>query len=471
MSCTSTTRNSAAGGIRGENGSALLIVMSVGAIVTFMAFTWVAFSVRRSASVVDMRDCLRARYAAESVVSRVMYERGLGNIGPARANPVPAGTDSIKAAFNDSLVYYRDSARRAEASASSAEEATYLRVRASGTSGGATCTIQALFGRLLPEAYRNALILAEPNRRLDLRKGKIIGDVWLGQQPEGTVQGKIQTGAATLPAVDEARFASELKTLEQKMVFPERSEVVLQTSQAFNEGSPPPLDSGKDLFVNGNVLINGGSARPLVIRGPASIVASGEVQISGNVSADNVCILALGQVKCFDNVRLRDVTIYSQSWIYLDGEVRFSGYLYAYQTVILAGHASAELPSVAYIRGVESTDPAKGMFGLQLRNEARFAGTAFCAKNATLSIIEKNAAFTGLFYTKGNLALRGAVFGCVAAAMLAASVENQKNVLDGGTINRPALPADFTIPAAFAPSSGEFRVTKWDETISARKGT
>jgi Tfp pilus assembly protein PilX len=74
MSCINTIQN--------NRGSAIMLVMAIGAVVTFIVFSWVAFSVRRSHSVIDTRDRLNARYAAESVVSKALYERMINPQGP-----------------------------------------------------------------------------------------------------------------------------------------------------------------------------------------------------------------------------------------------------------------------------------------------------------------------------------------------------------------------------------------------------
>jgi cytoskeletal protein CcmA (bactofilin family) len=478
MSCINTIRNNPDGScfpLRGDCGSAILLVVSVGALVTLMVFTWVVFSVQRSRVVVDKRDALRARYAAESVVSTAIYGR---MVNPPKNPAVPdtlvvvahAG-DSTDTPVDSSLIY-ADSIHHSEATATLAEEGTYVRVTASGASGKASCAIDALFGQELPDAYRYALILAEQNKPLDIRKGTIMGDITVAQPPLGTVRGKIETGtiASQLPPVAEDRVTRELKKLESKISFPEKSETVLQGSQAFDERSLPERDKSKDMFVNGNVLLKNWSLKTWAIKGGGAIVSSGDIQISGDVAMEGITLIAMGNVIVTDNVRLDKVTVYSQGAIDLEDDARCSGDLYAFQTIEITDRAEVVMPSFAYIRGVESSDPKKSMYGLQLMKESRFSGTLFCAKGATLSVIDRAARFTGLFYSRGFLELKGTVFGCVAAAMLKESFESDRNVLAGGTINRTVLPRNFTVPPAFGRQGDVYRVVSWEETDAFQKG-
>jgi hypothetical protein len=478
MSCTSTIRNKADGRrgglLAGNRGSAILLVVSVGALVTLMVFTWVAFSVRRSHTAIDMRDVLRARYAAESVVSTAIYGRMLHPEGRTAADTITEvvrSGDSTATPVDSSLVYV-DFLHRSQASATLTDEGSYVRVAANGNSGRASCAIDALFGQELPDAFRYALVLAEQNKQLDARRGTIIGDINVVKEPLGTIRGKTDVGAiaAQLPQVAEEKITGEMKKLESKISFPEKSETVLQGSQVFDARSLPALDSGKDLFVNGSVIIESGAGKPSVIKGTGAVIASGNIQISGSMTFEGTTFIALGDVIVTGNVRLDKVTIYSQGAIDFEDEVRCAGNLYAFQTIMLIDRAAIELPSFAYIRGVESNDPKKSMLGLQLMQRSRFSGVLFCAKGATYSIVEREARFTGLLFTRGYVVLQGTVFGCVAASRLAEKIMDDRNALAGGTINRSMLPKSFTVPLAFGRQGAAFTVVSWDESFALPKG-
>jgi hypothetical protein len=459
MSCINTIQN--------NRGSAIMLVMAIGAVVTFIVFSWVAFSVRRSHSVIDTRDRLNARYAAESAVSKALYERMInpqGPLYPDSAVQIVRAGDSLGQTADESTVVYVDSLHGSEASATLNEDGSYVRVVAAGKAGNATWDIDALFGQELPPDFNYALILSVQNKQLEVRRGRITGDVKTAQQPSGSIDGKVDAGSiVTLPPVDEGKFTAVMTNLEAKLSFSDSAETVFQGSQAFDEHTLPPFDSGRTIVVNGHVLISGGFVKPLTLKGPGSIVATGDIQISGAVDIEDVECIAIGRVKCFDACRLDKVTIYSQQSIYLDNEARVSGNLYAFNTITLAGQSTIAMPSFAYVKGEMSKDPRKNVVGLQLMQQSRFSGTFFCASAASYSIVERDARFTGLLYTRGRLELCGTVFGCVAAFELAESVEDTRNALAGGIIIRKVLPGNFVIPPAFGRKGAGYRLVSWSE--------
>jgi hypothetical protein len=460
MSCSNTIQN--------NRGSAIMLVMAIGAVVTYIVFSWVAFSVRRSHSVIDTRDRLNARYAAESVVSKALYERMInpqGPIVPDSAFQIVRAGDSLNQAAAESTLVYIDSLHHSEASATLHEEGSYVRVEAAGRAGKATWDIVALFGQEMPPDFKYALILSVQNKPLEVRRGRIVGDVKTAQQPAGSIDGKIDAGSiVTLPPVDERKFAEVMIELEGKLSFSDSAETVFQGSQVFDEQTMPQLGNGRTVFVNGHVLISGGLTKPISLKGPGTILATGDIQISGAAAIEDVECIAVGQVKCFDACRLDKVTIYSQQSIYLDNEAWVSGNLYAFKTITCAGQSTIALPSFAYIKGEAGKDPRKNVFGLQLLQQARDSGTFFCAAAASYSIVERDARFTGLLYTRGRLELGGTVFGCVAAFELAESIEDNRNTLAGGTIIRKVLPSNFVIPPAFGRKGAGYRLVSWSET-------
>ena len=180
-------------------------------------------------------------------------------------------------------------------------------------------------------------------------------------------------------------------------------------------------------------------------------------------------LLALGQVKCFGSVRLRKVKVYSQSSIYLGDNVRCCGNLYAYQNVTLAGQATVDQPAFVYVRGVVAKDPSARASGLQLVEEACMTGIFFGKDASSTSLIERGTRFTGLLYTRGHVILEGTVFGCVAAHSLKESMESDRNILAGGTINQKVLPRNFTVPLAFAQPGATFSLVEWDEKMKNAK--
>jgi len=461
-----------------DKGSAILLVISVGALVTLMVFTWVAFSVQRYRTAITMRDRLHARYAAESVVSKALYGRMTNPPGAVKQDSliVARMPDTLHAEDSssrmDSSLIYSDTIHHSNATASISEEGSFLRIKAAGSAGDAACEVDALFGYELSTQYRFALILSEQNKRLEIRKGRIIGDAWLAHQPDGPVQGKVETGVAELPRVAAGKFIQDVKEFENKMRFPEKSETVLQGSQVFNEQSPPPLDSGKNLFVNGNVLIESGTNRPFTVKGPGSIIAAGSIQISGQTVLDNVELLALDKVQCFDNARLRNTTVFSMTTIGLGDDVRCSGNFYAFENIVLAGNAVVEMPAFAFVRGVLKKNALTSSCGVRLSGESRFSGIVFCEQGFTFSSIEKNARFTGLFYTRGYLALEGTVYGCVAAQRMKKDIESDKNEFAGGTIDRKMLPKNFTVPCAFGQNKkggGDiYKLVSWKESFAVK---
>jgi hypothetical protein len=498
MSCINTTRNNrfslAAAPFRGLGcrGSAIVLVVSVAAVVTLLIMTWVMLSVRRYHAVVEKRDGLNARYAAESVVSKALYERMINpqnnrdssgtlivqrdstGLKPSLSDSTRKSGISDSAVSADSLTDYVDSVHHSSGAASLAEEGTFLRVKAEGHCAKAHCVIDAQFGLGMPPPFRYALVLTEQNRQLEIRSGRIIGDVHLANKPSGPIQGKIETPVeANLPKIAEDKLAKECRKLEAMLTLPDSSETGLQGAQVFYESAPPPLKEGQTLYVNGNILIENRSKRPFTVKGPGAIVAAGDIQISGPTVMDNVTIAALGNVQCFDDARLQKVTVFSKSLIGFADDVRVSGNFYACEKLVCAGRSTVEMPSFAYVKGTlpPKANPERDFGGIEITQQSRFSGTAFCLDGKTISSIERDDRFTGLFYTHGQNVIQGTVFGCVAAALLREAVilrgnmEQQKNILAGGTINRKILPKNFVVPAVFGQPGSRYSLISWSETM------
>lgn len=487
MSCNNTTINkpgtprtaSPTGKSRfpGNNrGSAIMLVISIGALVTLLVFTWVVFSVKRYHVSMDQRDELRARYAAESVISQVIYEKMVNPGDSLKRNDtgvmLQPTLDSILA---DDPLTYNDSLHNSSATATAEEEGSYFRVKAEGKSGNSECSIDALFGIELPPQYRFALILAgvcSDNTPLQIRRGKIIGDVQLPKGVSGPITGEVEKGAGK-PEVNTQKWDNEIREFEKKIQVGDSDETMLPTTQTFSDKNPPPLKKDKDLFINGNILIENRSQTPFIVRGPGTIIASGDIQISGNTIIDNVAILTLGKIQCFDNARLEKVTLFSRQMIGFGDKVTVSGNIYAAAKLVVAGQATVEMPTFAYVGDIG--DSAKKTIysasGLQLTQQSRFSGTLYCKGIKSVSLIERDARFTGLFFSMGPLILEGTVFGCVAAASLTESVidAGTTNVLAGGTINRKILPKNFVVPCAFGQAGTTYKLVSWTMTSSNGK--
>jgi cytoskeletal protein CcmA (bactofilin family) len=157
----------------------------------------------------------------------------------------------------------------------------------------------------------------------------------------------------------------------------------------------------------------------------------------------------------------------------LGDDVRCSGNFYAFENIILAKNAVVEMPAFAFVRGVLKGNALTSSCGVRLSGESRFSGIVFCEQGFTYSSIEKNARFTGLFYTRGYLALEGTVYGCVAAQRMKKDLAGDKNEFAGGMIDRKMLPKNFTVPCAFGQNkrgvSEAFKLVSWKESFSAQE--
>jgi hypothetical protein len=500
MYSINTTRNnrsrlSSPPGFLDNRGSAIVLVVAVAAVVTLLVMTWVTFSVRRYHASVERQSGLCARYAAESVVSKALYGRmtsmrnGRDSSGTmviqrdtatlrkvsADSNRTPGAAETVCA---DSLTEYTDSVHKSEGSASLAEEGSFLKVKAEGRCASATCAIEAQFGLRPPPEFNYALVLTEQNKQLEIRGGRIVGDVHLVKAPLGPVQGKVRSPIeANLPKIGEDKIAAECAKFEAMLVVADSAETGITGSHVFYEREPPPVDSGKPLFVNGNILIENRSKRPFTIKGPGVIIAAGDIQISGPTTLDDVTLVALGKVQCFDDARLQKARVFSKSLIGFSDDVRASGDFFAYEKFICAGRATVEQPSFVYVKGTlpPKALPERDFAGIEITQQARFTGTAVCSDGKSISAVERDARFTGLFYTHGQIVVQGVVFGCVAAAMLREAVmlrgpeQQWKNILAGGTINRNLLPKTFVVPVVFGQQGARFSLLSWSETMARGK--
>ncbi len=436
-----------------ESGSAMVLAIGVGTIVLLLVFGWAAFSVRQTRSGLHDESELRARYAAESVISKSVYALMAAQAGVPFVDTIKIAGDSVL----EQMIDYSDSVHSSSASAMLAHKGPFLRIRATGRSKQNQCIVEAQFGRELSAEFRYALILTDA-RPLKINNGLVRGDIQAPFPPAGQFEGKYQKGASW-PNVDFAPFLNVMGRFGNRIRAPQPGDSIVAGPKAYSRKNPVPLKQNAVLFVDGPMLIDNPPPSPeMVLEGPATLIVTRDLQISGNVRLDNLEILVRGRVNCFDQARFRNVTICSQGTIYFDDQVRFWGSLYAGESIILNNQAYAESPTLAFIAGAGK--PARSFF---LGQEARFEGVMVCKDNRIPSGIAKTALFTGVLYTLGPLALEGTVHGCVAARSLVNDFAPGQNALWNGRIMRNQLSPHFVLPVTFGKPGQDYKLMKWTE--------
>lgn len=286
-----------------------------------------------------------------------------------------------------------------------------------------------------------------------------------GQVEGGIMEGKpvnIPENTTAPPRQEKAPGFLELHDKElYRLVSYYRAKLIEKTDTLLPK-SPTVVQSGDkavDLpeVVNGPLFVNG-SYGPLVWREKRRVYVFGDVQISGKAEVENVEFVVAGEVKCFDEARLRNVSVFCTRRFVIGDMASFSGNALSLKSVLVYKQGRIEDKSVVVAYGDPKAlpaDPKKASrpqppiseFSVFLSQNAYCDGVIVACGNPGGIKTDKNVVVNGILWASGSVAHQGALCGVLRARNLTdiASLKAgnqpaaQKNTMTGSVRRLPSV--------------------------------
>ena len=234
-------------------------------------------------------------------------------------------------------------------------------------------------------------------------------------------------------------------------------------------------------FVKGPLFIDG-SHFDLSWKEKRRVTVLGDVQITGKVYIEGLELVAGGEIKCFDDCRLRDVTVFSLQRVVMSDRAVFRGTAIARTNMLLYGHAVVENRSMLIVTGggkvasppagpIPPNGPARlPVFSITFTESSTIDATVVSLKGeGDLGIkIDKNAIVKGVLWTKGYMGLAGTLYGVIHAKALV----NAEKALSGKEqiTPDPILPGTASLRRIedadkyyFPFFMGKLKIMQWQE--------
>ncbi len=235
-------------------------------------------------------------------------------------------------------------------------------------------------------------------------------------------------------------------------------------------------------FVKGPLFIDG-SHFDLTWKEKRRVTVLGDVQITGKVYIEGLELVTAGEIKCFDDCRLRDVTVFSLQRVVISDRAVFRGTAIAQTNMLLYGHAAVENRSMLIVTGGGKA-PTPGppgnknqqgrpaqlrVFSMTFTESSTIDATVVSLKGeGDLGIkIDKNVIVKGILWTRGYISLAGTLYGVLHAKALV----NAEQALLGQQINPdPILPGTASLRRIedadkyyFPFFMGKLKIMQWQE--------
>jgi hypothetical protein len=303
--------------------------------------------------------------------------------------------------------------------------------------------------------------------------------------PEGVIDGKVgfASPAKTSPGSDPQDGGLRIKELAALVAY-YRSRIS-ESGDTMMPAAPLTIQSAERLaglpgVINGPLFVNGVSGR-LVWREKRRIIVLGDVQITGDVSIRDVEFVTTGEVKCCDDARLSNVSVFCCKRFSVDDRAVFSGSVLTLSSVLVCKTGRVEDKSVivAYGAGAAAAaDSARGTKKMQLpvsvflTQNASVDGTVVACGSPGGIRIDHGVVVRGIVWASGPVVHEGSLYGILHAQCLTdvAGILSrirtqpgekqpvQKNILTG-TIRRFPGVLDYPCPFFLGASV----IARWEE--------
>lgn len=235
----------------------------------------------------------------------------------------------------------------------------------------------------------------------------------------------------------------------------------LQTDDSLMFDQPLTIQSQRELdkikdTINSHLIIDG-SNFGLSLKGNRSITVLGDIQITGEVSIEDVTLIAGGEIKLFDESKLLNVSLFSNSRIFIGDFANYQGDALACHSVTIYGNASVRNKSTIVVSGKSSKSSSQSQkdslqYSIIIADKAMVDGTCMALRTPGSIKTEQNTLVTGILWAKNTVCHRGRMKGLINASRVIdcddpgqlAPLSTSPHDSTGGTIiQKSAVPGDL----------------------------
>lgn len=312
--------------------------------------------------------------------------------------------------------------------------------------------VKAVLGSKIPALPDTVLILLNENP-------------WEGQEPDGKrVQMKDTVAAGTSDLL--SKLLSEYQTQ-------------LQITDTSLYDPPLVIQSNIDLakipdIVNGPLLIDG-SYVDIKWESDRRITVMDDLQFTGEVKVTGISFIAGGEIKILDKSDLSEVSLFSNSRIFIGDNARFRGDALATQNITVYGRAEVLDKSTLVCTGGGSSTSStsdSSSFSITVAEEAKVDGTCMALSSPGSIKTEKDVYITGILWARDRVCHLGKMKGIIRAVRVI-DCEGDARPLTGGSADTApaegnALPGKLSVLENITDYkmpyySGLPSILKWEE--------
>ncbi len=270
---------------------------------------------------------------------------------------------------------------------------------------------------------------------------------WEGTKPQGEV-----VLVKSPPSDSTTSLLSRMLSEYQEMLQVDDS---VMFDQPLTIQSQHELDKIKDT-INGHLIIDG-SHYKLSLKGNRTIAVLGDIQITGEVFLNGISFLAGGEIKLFDESELRNVSLFSNSRIFIGDRASYQGDALACHSISIYGNAIVKDKSTIVVCGKSSHNSSPSgsdslQYSIIIADNATVDGTCMALRTPGSIKTEHNTLITGILWARNTVCHRGRMLGLISAkrvidcddpGQLAPLSTAPKDSSGGSIIQKSAVPGEL----------------------------
>jgi hypothetical protein len=229
--------------------------------------------------------------------------------------------------------------------------------------------------------------------------------------------------------------------------------------------SPEELETVPTM-VNGNLLIDGGLYE-LEWRSDKKYFIMGDLQITGFCRLQGQSFVVGGDIKLFDKAHLDNVSLFTQSKLFIGDNAHFHGDALAMRSIVVYGNATVTDKSSLIVSGKRSVKKAKGKdtsavsYAIVLSEYCTVDGSVVALQKPGNIKIEEEVLISGIVWAFGSLCHQGICSGVMCAKEVIECrdpLNVQKNSIIG-SITHNANIKSYPLPSFM----GKLSIIQWRE--------
>lgn len=269
---------------------------------------------------------------------------------------------------------------------------------------------------------------------------------WEGSKPDGEI--------ALLPTPP----SDSTTSLLSRMLSDYQEKLLVDDSVMFDQPltiqSQREMDKIKDT-INGHLIIDG-SHFELSMKGYRTITVLGDIQITGEVFLDELSLIAGGEIKLFDQCQLRNVSLFSNSRIFIGDYASYNGDALACHSISIYGNATVKDKSTIVVCGKSSGISSSSdslQYSIIIADNAYVDATCMALRTPGSIKTEHNTVITGILWARNVVCHRGRMQGLISAfrvidcddpGQLAPLSTAPKDSSGGNIIHKSAVPGELS---------------------------